>query len=291
MLAVTPLDPPFAATATGIDLRRPLDGDDRAALTAAMARHAVLVLPGQPLDDARHMAFSASLGPLERSREADRPNHRMRLGNAYMIDVSNVGLDGNALPRDDFRRVSAIANRLWHVDSSYKDYPATWSLLSARAIPDAGGDTEFADCAAAYDALDAATKAQIANLEGVHSIATGRAALGFTDFTPEERAALPPKRHPLVRTLADGRKSLFIGAHVGEIVGLPVAEARILLADLTEHATQRRFVYRHRWSVGDLVMWDNRRTMHRGRAYDMDLPRDIRRTTLSDRDYGPSPVA
>ena len=128
------------------------------------------------------------------------------LGNEYMIDVSNVGLDGRALPRDDFRRVSAIANRLWHVDSSYKDYPATWSLLSARSVPAAGGDTEFADCAAAYEALDDAMKARIAPLEGVHSIATGRAALGFTDFTPEERAALPPKRHPLVRTLADGRR-------------------------------------------------------------------------------------
>jgi alpha-ketoglutarate-dependent 2,4-dichlorophenoxyacetate dioxygenase len=133
MPQIRPLRPGFVAAVAGIDATRPLDDATHAALAAAMAGYAVLVLPGQFVDDDRQMAFSARFGTLEPSREADRPNHRLRLGNRYMIDVSNVGLDGNALPRDDFRRVSALANQLWHTDSSYKEYPATWSLLSARA--------------------------------------------------------------------------------------------------------------------------------------------------------------
>jgi alpha-ketoglutarate-dependent 2,4-dichlorophenoxyacetate dioxygenase len=291
MLEVTPLHPLFVGEATGVDLRRPLDEATRDAVVAAMDKHAVLVFHDQFVDDAQQMAFASAFGPLETSREADRPGHRMRL-DVRMADVSNLGVDGMLLPSDHFRRMSGLANQLWHTDSTFKRIPATYSILSARAIPDEGGDTEFADCRAAYDALSEATKARIAELVAEHSIYTSRAVLGFTDFTPQERAALPAVLHRLVRVHpGSGRASLFIASHAGAIPGMPLAEARLLLADLMEHATQRASVYRHKWRVGDLVVWDNRCTMHRGRGFDLDAVRDMRRTTVADIAHGEVPLA
>ncbi|MEK9660178.1 MAG: TauD/TfdA family dioxygenase, partial [Alphaproteobacteria bacterium] len=260
-------------------------------IVAALDEYAVLVFHDPPVDDAQQLAFAESFGPLERSREADRPGHRMRL-DVRMADVSNLGIDGKPLPPDHFRRMSGLANQLWHTDSSFKRIPATYSMLSARSVPDEGGDTEFADCRAAYDALDDAMKTRIETLAAEHSIYTSRAVLGFTDFTAEERAALPPVLHPLVKTHpGSGRKTLYIASHAGSIVGMPVAEARLLLADLMEHATQRDFVYRHRWRAGDLVMWDNRCMLHRGRGFDLDSVRDVRRTTVADVAQGEMPLA
>ena len=291
MLEVTPLHPLFAGEATGVDLRRPLDEAACHSVVAAMDEYAVLVFHDQHIDDAQQMAFAESFGPLETSREADRPGHTMRL-DVRMADVSNIGIDGKPLPPDHFRRMSGLANQLWHTDSSFKRMPATYSMLSARAIPDAGGDTEFADCRAAYDTLSEAMKAKIAGLVAEHSIYTSRAVLGFTDFTAEERAALPAVLHPLVRTHpGSGRTSLYIASHAGGVVGMPVAEARLLLADLTEHATRREFVYRHKWRTGDLVIWDNRCTLHRGRGFDLDAVRDVRRTTVADIAHGEVPLA
>ncbi len=291
MFKVRAIHPLFAGEASGIDLRRPLDDASVAAIVEAMDRYAVLVFHDQFVDDIQQMAFAGRFGPLEISREVDRPGHRMRL-DAHMADVSNLGIDGKPLPRDHFRRMSGLANQLWHTDSTFKRMPATYSLLSARAIPGEGGETEFADCRAAWDALPDAMKGRIADLVAEHSIYTSRAVLGFTDFTPEERAALPPVLHPLVRVHpGSGRTTLFIASHAGAIVGMPLAEARLLLADLMEHATQREFVYRHEWRTGDLVMWDNRCTLHRGRSFDLDSVRDVRRTTIADVAHGEVPLA
>ena len=291
MLTVTPLHPLFAGLATGVDLTRPLDAAARDAIVAAMDRYAVLVFRDQRIDDAQQIAIAENFGPLETSREADRPGHRMRL-DVRMADVSNLGIDGKPLPVDHFRRMSGLANQLWHTDSSFKRVPATYSMLSARAVPGDGGDTEFADCRAAWDALSPAMQTRIAGLVAEHSIYTSRAVLGFTDFTAEERAALPPVLHSLVkRHPGSGRQTLYIASHAGAIVGMPTAEARLLLADLMEHATQREFIYRHTWRVGDLVIWDNRCTLHRGRGFDLSAVRDVRRTTVSDVAHGAVPLA
>jgi alpha-ketoglutarate-dependent 2,4-dichlorophenoxyacetate dioxygenase len=195
--------------------------------------------------------------------------------------VSNLDKNHEVFARDDRRRLFAIGNRLWHSDSSFKRVPAKYSILHARRIPSKGGNTEFADMRAAYDALDDDTKNQIEELVCEHSQLYSRQQLGFTDFTDDERARFAPVLQRLVRTHpSTGRKSLFLASHAGGILGWPVPEARAFLRDLVEHATQRQFVYAHTWRVGDLVMWDNRRTMHRGRPFPPDEPRDVRRTTL-----------
>ena len=291
MLTVTPLHPLFVGEATGVDLTRPLGAATRDAIVRAMDDYAVLVFHDQVIDDAQQMAFAEAFGPLERSREADRPGHNMRL-DVRMADVSNLGIDGKPLPVDHFRRMSGLANQLWHTDSSFKRIPATYSMLSGRVVPAEGGETEFADARAAYDALPDGLKARIAGLVAEHSIYTSRAVLGFTDFTAEERAALPPVLHPLVKTHpGSGRKTLYVASHAGAVVGMPVAEGRLLLADLMERATHREFVYSHRWRAGDLVMWDNRCTLHRGRGFNLDAVRDVRRTTVSDIAHGEVPLA
>src|SRR4030095_1021101 len=184
-------------------------------------------------------------------------------------------------PRDSRTRLFALGNRLWHSDSSFKPVPAKYSILHSHSVPSKGGNTEFADMRTAYDALDADTKREIDDLICEHSQIFSRQQLGFTDFTDEERARFAPVRQRLVRTHpSTGRKSLFLASQAGGIVGWPVPESRAFLRDLVEHATQRQFVYSHRWQVGDLVMWDNRRTMHRVRPYPDGERRDMRRTTL-----------
>jgi len=195
--------------------------------------------------------------------------------------VSNLDQHNKVFARADRRRLFAIGNRLWHSDSSFKVIPAKYSLLHAHSVPSKGGNTEFAYMPAAYDALDAETKSEIENLICVHSQIFSRQQIGFTDFTEEERARFKPVRQSLVRRHpVTGRKSLYLSSHAGTILGWPLPEARLLLRDLVEHATQREFVYSHTWRVGDLVMWDNRQTMHRARPFPAHEPRDMRRTTL-----------
>src|SRR5262252_1075875 len=275
------IGPCFAAEVEGIDLREPLSEDDVAAIHAGMDEHAVLAFHDQPLEDAQQLAFTRSLGEIEHSIGASlRAPEEFRLPPLF-ADVSN--LDGNNQPfgRDDRRRLFAIGNRLWHSDSSFKAVPAKYSLLRALRIPSKGGNTEFAHMGAAYEALDDETKALIEPLVCEHSQLFSRAAIGFTDFTPEERERFKPVRQRLVRTLPrTGRKSIYLSSHAGTILGWPLPEARLLLRDLTEHATQREFVYSHKWRVDDLVIWDNRQTMHRGRPFPAGEPRDVRRTTL-----------
>jgi alpha-ketoglutarate-dependent 2,4-dichlorophenoxyacetate dioxygenase len=275
------IGPCFAAEVDGLDLTRPLSPEDVAAIHAGMARHAVLVFHDQPLDDEQQLAFTRSLGEIEHAIGTSlRAPDEYRLPTTF-ADVSNLDKDNRVFARDDRRRLFAIGNRLWHSDSSFKVVPAKYSLLHARAIPSRGGNTEFADMRAAYDALDAETKAEIEDLVCEHSQIFSRQQLGFFDFTEEERARFKPVRQRLVRTHpVSGRKSLYLASHAGGILGWPVPEARAFLRDLIEHATQRQFVYVHTWRVGDLVMWDNRQTMHRARPFPVHEPRDMRRTTL-----------
>ena len=276
-----PVTPNIGAEASGIDLREPLTAEQVRQIHGAMDRYAVLVFHDQPLTNEQHLAFTTALGPLENTMgNTLRTAADFRLPGTF-ADVSN--LDGNNQPygRDDRRRLFAIGNRLWHSDSSFKAVPAKYSLLRAVRIPSRGGNTEFAHMGAAYEALDDETRAQIEDLVCEHSQLYSREAIGFREFTPEERERFRPVRQRLVRTLpGTGRKSIYLSSHAGTIIGWALPEARLLLRDLMEHATQREFVYSHQWQVNDLVIWDNRQTMHRGRPFPTDEPRDVRRTTV-----------
>jgi len=282
-VSIPPLHPMFVGEVAGIDCRRPLNHDEVAAIEAGMDRYAVLVIREQFITDDEQLAFTRHFGELEAYRTPGHVRRRdeQRLGPG-MADFSNLDKSGNVMPADDRVWFFKLADRLWHSDSSFRPVPAKYSLLSARVLPSWGGNTEFADMRAAYDALDTRTKAEVEGLVCLHSLAYSRAAIGFTDLSPEEIAAFKPVRQPLVRTHpVTGRKSLFLAAHAGAIVGWTIPEARMFLRDLTEHATQREFVYAHQWRVGDLVMWDNRQTMHRARRFDQSEVRDVRRTTLA----------
>ena len=271
----------IGAEVDGIDLREPLSSAQAEEIHAAMDRYAVLVFHGQPLTNEQHLAFTSALGSLENTSGNNVRNAAdLRLPPTF-ADVSN--LDGNDKPfgREDRMRLFAIGNQLWHSDSSFKTVPAKYSLLRAVRIPSKGGNTEFAHMGAAYEALDDETTDLIEDLVCEHSQLFSRDTIGFREFTPEERERFKPVRQKLVRTLPrTGRKSVYLSSHAGTILGWPLPEARLLLRDLTEHATQREFVYSHKWQVDDLVIWDNRQTMHRGRAYPASEARDVRRITL-----------
>jgi alpha-ketoglutarate-dependent 2,4-dichlorophenoxyacetate dioxygenase len=280
-VSIKPLHPVFVGEALGADLTKPMSKDDVAAIEAGMDRYAVLVFPDQRIDDEQQMAFTRNFGEIEGARGGNitKPHElRRRQG---MVDVSNLDKDGKPLPRDDRRRMFNLGNRLWHSDSSFRAIPAKYSLLSARTVATSGGNTEFADMRAAYDTLDDDTRTMVEDLICEHSLIYSRGSMGFTELTEEERAAFKPVRQRLVRTHpVSGRKSLYLSSHIGSIVGWPVPEARDFLRDLTEHATQRERVHIHRWRPYDLVMWDNRQTMHRVRPFDESQPRDVRRTTV-----------
>ena len=272
----------FAGEVEGIDLAKPLSPENAAVIHAGMDRYAVLVFHGRPVTLEQQMAFTLALGPIEDAvRTSLRDDHHQRLPTTF-ADVSNLDGDNRVFTRDARPRLFALGNRLWHSDSSFKPTPAKYSLLHAHRIPSRGGNTEFADMRAAWDALDAETQTLCEGLICEHSQIYSRQQIGFTEFTDEERARFAPVRQVLVRTHpVTGRKSLYLSSHAGGIVGWPVPEARAFLRDLVEHATQRQFVYSHRWQVGDLVMWDNRQTMHRARPFPAEEPRDVRRTTLA----------
>ncbi len=280
---IRPLHPHLFAEVEGIDMRRPLTPAEVAAVEAGMDRHAVLAFHGQDLTDEQQVAFSRNFGELELAIGGNITKAEDRRLDVRLADVSNLDRDNRVLARDDRRRMFNLGNRLWHSDSSFRAIPAKYSLLSGRTIPSAGGNTEFADMRAAYDALDARTKAEIEDLVCEHSLMYSRGLLGFTELTDEEKQTFRPVRQRLVRTHpVTGRKSLYLASHIGTIVGWPMPEARSFIRDLTEHATQREFVHAHVWRQFDLVMWDNRQTMHRVRAFDETRePRDMRRTTVA----------
>lgn len=282
-LTATQLHPLFAAEVSGIDLRTAPDKATCAAIDRLMEKHAVLVFRDQPLDDDQQMAFGEALGPLEPDR-AVVDVHKNRLKHDRMNDISNLDVDGKLLPADDRRRLFALGNRLWHSDSSFKPTPAKYSMLHARVVPPDGGETEFADMRAAWDALAPKRQAALRDKVCRHSLLFSRGRLGFTDYTPEEIERFKPVRQRLVRFHpATNRHSLYLSSHIGEIEGMPRPEAMILIQDLVEFATQPAFVYAHQWRQGDLVVWDNRTTMHRARPFeDRAHARDLRRVTLTD---------
>jgi len=281
-VSIRQIHPVFVGEVSGVDVARPLSPDDVAALEAGMDRYAVLVFHEQKLTDEQQMAFSVNFGKLETSGGGNITKPEERRLQVGMADVSNLDRAGQPLGRDSRQRAFNLGNMLWHSDSSYRAIPAKYSLLSARVVNPVGGNTEFADMRAAYDALDAMTRALVDHLVCEHSLMYSRGSLGFVDYTEEERAMFRPVRQSLVRTHpVSGRRSLYLSAHAGQIIGMPTAEARVLLRDLNEHATQPAFVYVHRWRPWDLVMWDNRQVMHRVRRYDEAQPRDMRRTTIA----------
>jgi alpha-ketoglutarate-dependent 2,4-dichlorophenoxyacetate dioxygenase len=286
-ISINPVHPSFAARVTGVDLAA-LTPDETTALRDAIDTYSVLILPGQHLDDDHLLTLGKTFGDVEPPR-----NHRvvLRLKHGELADISNLDANNQLRSRDDHRRLDSLGNRLWHSDASFREVPGALSMLFAHVVPPVGGETEFADLRAAYDALPPDMQARIEGLTVEHSIFHSRGQLGHVDYTEAERAALPPVTHPLVRVHPGSkRKTLYMGAHASHIVGWPMPDGRLLLRDLMEHATQREFVYRHAWQVGDLVIWDNRCTLHRGRAYDdAKYPRDLRRVTTKD--YAAAPVA
>jgi len=281
-LSIQQITPVFAGEVSGVDITQPLSRYDAAAIEEGMDRYAVLVFRDQHLTDDAQRAFTRNFGTLEASPGGHIATAAERRLPLDMQDASNLDKDQKPLARDDRRRMFNLGNRLWHSDSSYRAVPAKYSLLSGRVVVERGGRTEFADMRTAYDALDDATKSEIEDLVCEHSLMFSRGTLGFTEVSEAERAIFRPVRQRLVRTHpVTGRKSLFLSAHAGGIVDRPVPEARAFLRDLVEHATQPEFVYSHKWRQWDLVMWDNRQTMHRVTRFDETLVRDMRRTTVA----------
>ena len=279
------LHPVFAAEVTGIDLRNAAFPTVLDRIREAMDEYAVLVFPNQPLNDTDQLVFAQRFDGSLHAKTGISALQKNRFGNEALTDISNVADGGEIMGQEDRRRAYSLANRLWHADATFQDPPGRYSMLHARAIPPVGADTEFADMRAAYDELDDSIKAQIEGLRAHHSIAYSRQTLGF-EFSEDEKERLKGAIHPLVRTLPrTGRKTLYLASHAFRIVGWPVPDGRLLLRDLTEHATQRKFVYRHVWGVGDLVIWDNRCTMHRATPFeDLRYKRELRRVTTLDID-------
>lgn len=288
-VSIRQIHPRFVGEVAGIDVREPLDPEVLAAIEKGMDRYAVLIFHEQAVTDDGQIAFTRNFGPIEPAIGNNIAKLEGRRLSTDMADVSNLASHNRIFARDDRRRLFELANRLWHSDSSFRVVPAKYSVLSARAVPSKGGNTEFADMRAAYDALDAATRAEIEELVCEHSLLYSRSWLGFTEFSPEEKAAFRPVRQRLVRTHpVTGRKSLYLSSHAGTIVGWPMPEARAFLHELTEHATQPEFVHVHEWRLHDLIVWDNRQTMHRVRRFDdANEIRDMRRTTVA----GDAPTA
>jgi alpha-ketoglutarate-dependent 2,4-dichlorophenoxyacetate dioxygenase len=290
-IAARPLHPLFVAELTGADLAAGIDGPTRDAIQNAMDQYGVCVLPNQRLDDDKQVAFAGLYGPLEMSPTTHAtdggPAAPLRIQNRNIFDVSNLDERGRILPLDDQRRAYRQGNELWHTDSSFRQKSATWSMLHARIVPPGGADTQFADTRAAYDALPEATKTKLDGLIAEHSIWHSRAQLGGYTPTEDEIKARPPARHPVVRRHpGSGRNALYIASHASHIIGWPVEEGRALLRELLAHATQPRFVYSHQWRLGDLVIWDNRCTLHRATPFESaSHVRDMRRSTIIDTRY------
>jgi len=282
-IAVHAVTPDFVAEIGDVDLARPLSADDLAAIRAAFTRYAVLVFPDQGFTDDSQLDFARHFGPLETTVFKARKDHKLRL-HENLADVSNLDAESKVLDTNDRQRLYNLGNRLWHTDSSFKRLPAYCSMLHARSIPPIGGQTEFADMRAAYDALPDAMKRRLDGLVAYHSLMTSRARLGFSDFDENERKAFEPVPQVLARRLPDsGRMSLYVASHAGTIRGMPDGEARKLIDELLAHGSQRQFVHSHRWRVNDLVIWDDRCTMHRGMDFDdQRYKRDMRRATVSD---------
>jgi alpha-ketoglutarate-dependent 2,4-dichlorophenoxyacetate dioxygenase len=291
MITVSPVKDQFVAVIGGVDLSQPIPDDVFREIEAAFNAYAVLVFHDQPLTEDQQAAFATRFGPLAplNAPYVSTPGNRRRLAKAEFSDISNLDENGEVLGKDDVRRLIILANQLWHTDNSFKRTPAKMSMLTAQTVVTTGGETDFADLRGAWDALPLSRQEQIENLIAEHDYFHSRAKVGLDpdSITAERRATLPPVPQVLVRTHpVTGRKSLYLASHISRIYGMPTGEGRRLVDELTAFATQSRFVYSHRWSVNDVVMWDNRFTMHRGRPFDETEVRAMRRATVSD--AGPS---
>lgn len=283
-LSLKPLNAQFAAEAGGVDLASPLDAETIAAIDSAMDTWGVLVFRDQPLGQAAQIALAKQFGPLDRGlRKATGAPTRFEYDE--LIDISNVAMDGSVASRDNRKLIGILANQLWHADSTFQDVRVKYSMLCAVVVPTEGGQTQWADLRAAWDALPEKTRRHIEHRKARHSAFHSRLMLGDDAYTAEQLARFPPVERPLVHVHpGSGRKVLYPSVHIDSVAGLSVPEGRLLVAELLEHATQPQFVYTHDWRVGDYVMWDNRSTLHRGKRFDLAARRDLRRTTTLERD-------
>jgi alpha-ketoglutarate-dependent 2,4-dichlorophenoxyacetate dioxygenase len=282
-ITVNACTPNFVAEVYDVDLSKPVPSEDMHAIKQVFWKYGVLVFPDQKLSAQQHVDFAQRFGPIEMDRVLAQENAAPRLGHAF-ADISNLNRDGKIWDRDSRQRMYKEGNKLWHTDSSFKFKPGLCSLLYSMSVVPIGGHTEFADQRAAYDALPADMKTQLHGLIAMHGIEHSRRRTGFADFEPDEAKRLPPVPQLLVRTIPEnGRKSLYVASHIGAIKGMNAHDAEALFQKLLAHVTQRQFVHVHRWRPNDLVMWDNRCTMHRGTDFDdMRFVRDMRRATVSD---------
>jgi alpha-ketoglutarate-dependent 2,4-dichlorophenoxyacetate dioxygenase len=284
-LEVTKLHPMFCGDVTNVDLSKPVDQAMLEEIQAALDQYSVLIFHGPKLSEETQIAFAERFGPLEGQNGVLSTNVPARVSR-QLVDISNLDEKNTVLGAQDRRRMFALGNQLWHTDSSFKRTPAKYSLLHAHTVTPEGGETQFVDTRAAYDALPERMKVRIETLQAEHSIFVSRGKLGFTEFSEEERRANPPVHRSLVRVHpGSGRKALYLASHASHIVGQPIPDGRMLVHELMEHATQPQFVHTHKWESGDLIIWDNRCTMHRGRPYDeVNYRRDMRRATVQDLD-------
>jgi alpha-ketoglutarate-dependent 2,4-dichlorophenoxyacetate dioxygenase len=282
---IAKLHPMFGGDVTNLELSKSLDQAAMDEIQAALDKYAVLIFHGSKLSEEEQIAFAERFGPLEGQNGVFATNVAARVSRK-LVDISNLDENNSVLSTQDRRRMFALGNQLWHTDSSFKKTPAKYSLLHAHTVTPEGGETQFVDTRVAYDALPEKIKQRIEMLQAEHSIFVSRGKLGFTEFSEEERRTYPPVHRSLVRVHpGSGRKALYLASHASHIVGQPVPDGRMLIHELMEHATQPQFVYTHKWMPGDLVIWDNRCTMHRGRPYDeVNHRRDMRRATVADLD-------
>ena len=286
-ISITPIGENFAAEITDLDIGVPFDNVTRDAVISALDIYATVVIRGNPVSQKKQIEFALRFGSLDEVNGVLTTDIKRRV-RPELTDVSNIDAEKKLFGREDRRRLFNLGNRLWHTDSSFKRVAAKYSMLHAHTVVPYGGETQICDLRAAYDALDENVKSRIMDLVAVHSIYTSRAILGFDSFSEKERRALPPICRSLVREHPGSkRKTLFLASHAGQVLGLTVADGRLLIGELMEHATQREFIYTHKWRTGDLLIWDNRCTMHRVRPFDEDLyRRDMRRATVMETEPG-----
>jgi len=281
-LTITPVHPVLGARVEGVDLTAPLDDATFGTIHGAFQEYSVLVFPGQQLTDEQQMAFTTRFGPLETTIKSIGRERRLH---ENMVDLSNVdpSAEGRLMGWNDRRMLYQSGNQLWHTDSSFKPVPAMASLLSGREVPPVGGETEYVSLRHAYATLPAELQRRLEGRVVVHSILYSRSTIAPGLFDPEHEQELPPVRQALVRANpVNGRKAIYIGSHAWYIEGMDGAESRRLLDDLLAHTTRPESVYQHRWARWDLVMWDNRAVLHRGRPWDAERYRRVmRRTTLA----------
>jgi len=281
---VNQLHPHFFGEVVGLDISKGLDDAQQRAVQDAIDELGVLVFRGQSIDDDQQLAFSNRFGQPQRSITVHRKDHTRRLQRDELSDISNVDEHGERLDVKHPKRLLAMSTKLWHTDSSFRKPSGKYTFLCAKRLPAEGGNTEFADMRAAWDAMPMERRKTLRGLEVVHSLSYSRLLVGSPDLDENERKNLPPTTQNLVRTHPGShREGLYLASHAASIVGMPLAEGRALLDELMEFATQREFVHAHVWQPGDLLMWDNRCTMHRAMPFDEErYARELRRTTVAE---------